>query len=209
MSSSSSDEQGQMISTMREILQEEYIELGMRSYTVQEDLIGASCHISCELEPFGAAGQGGKMVVEGDGVGTIDALFNALRTTLSADYASLNTIEFSVFEIRGLINAEVAIKSKAEAEATVGILNSEEREFTFRAKAPSVSHAGIMATLKAAEYFINSERTFVKLHNILEHYRSEGRSDLVQKYTTLMAEVVKNTSYSEVVDRIRREALRG
>ncbi len=43
----------------------------------------------------------------------------------------------------------------------------------------------------------------MRLHEILEHYRSEGRTDLVDKYTELMSRVVENTSYSEVVERIK------
>lgn len=200
------DDQVQMITRMKEILQEGYMELAVRRYTVTEDFQEGSCRISCELEPFEEKDDR-PVVVEGEGVGTIDALFNALRTKLAQSYPSLNTIEFSAFEIKGLIDAadNRDTSSKAQAEATVGILNSEEREFIFKATAPSISHAGIMATVKAAEYFVNSERTFVRLHEILEHYRSENRAELVQKYTTLMSEVVKNTSYSEVVEKIRKQ----
>ncbi len=198
-----SDEQAQMISKMKEILQDGYIELRVKSYSVTEDLEAHTCKLSCELVPWEQGSE--RVIMEGEGVGTIDALFEALRTGLAADYPSLNTIEFSAFEIRGLMDGEQGSGSKAQAEATVGILNSEEREFMFKAKAPSISHAGIMATVNAAEYFVNSERTFVRLHEILEHYRSERRADLVQKYTTLMSEVVKNTSYSEVVEKIREQ----
>jgi hypothetical protein len=65
----------------------------------------------------------------------------------------------------------------------------------------------VLATVAGVEYFVNSERTFVRLQEILEHYRKEGRAELVQKYTSLMSEVVENTSYSEVVERIRRQSL--
>ena len=47
-------------------------------------------------------------------------------------------------------------------------------------------------------------RKFNRLHEILQHYRSEGRTDLVDKYTELMSRVVGNTSYSEVVERIKK-----
>lgn len=198
--------QEEMLVKMKEILQEQYMHLGVRSYTVHEDLEStqdgeAPCKISCEL----VGEDGEKMVVEGEGVGTIDAFFNALRTRLADDYPSLRSIAFSEFSIQGLFSHEETRDTNADAEATVGILNSEGREFIFKATARSVSRAGLQATVQAAEYFVNSERTFVRLHEILGHYRSEGRSDLVQKYTSLMSEVVKNTSYSEVVERIRKE----
>ena len=93
--------------------------------------------------------------------------------------------------------------SRAEAEATVGIRNSHDAEFVFQARHASVFQAALLATLRATEFFVNSEKTFVRLHEILEHYRSVGRMDLIEKYTELMTRVVANTSYGEVVEKIR------
>lgn len=196
-----SDNQEQMVARMKEILQEDYLHLSVKTYTLTEDLEAETCRISCEL----SHDNGDTITVEGEGVGTIDALFNALKTKLADEYPSLRSIRFSQFSIKGLMEDIDGQGAGATAEATVGITNSEGAEFVFKATAPSSSRAGILATLDGAEYFVNSERTFVRLHEILEHYRSEGRMDLVQKYTSLMTEVVKNTSYSEVVERIRAE----
>lgn len=193
------ERQKRMLDTMREILQEGFLELGVKRYTVTEDWDEGTCRISCELSD--ASGEE-RWVVEGEGVGTIDALFGALKRRLSEQYPSLESIAFSQFSINGLIDEQHS-GTNAQAEAVVGITNSEGREFVFKAQAPSISRAGIEATLRATEYFVNSEKTFVRLGEILEHYRSEGRAELVQKYTALMAEVVKNTSYSEVVEKIR------
>lgn len=200
--------QERMLIKMKEILQEETMDLNVRSYTVREDLEvleqeGGSCRISCEL----AQDSGELMVVEGVGVGTIDAFFNALQAKLAHEYPSLRSIEFSEFSIQGLFsNVDGSASStSAEAEATVGIINSEGREFIFKARASSVIRAGLQATVRGAEYFVNSERTFVKLHDIINHYKSEGRHDLMQKYTTLMSEVVENTSYSALVEHIRKQ----
>ncbi|MFU8805009.1 MAG: alpha-isopropylmalate synthase regulatory domain-containing protein [Bradymonadaceae bacterium] len=193
--------QEKMISLMKEILQDDYVHLKVESYAMRENLEEGVCNIECKLRN----GDGSLMEVAGEGVGLIDALFNALRAQLAGDFPSLKSIRFSQFNIRGLLSdAEGAdMTTKAEAEATVGIQNSEGREFIFLTKEPSVSRAGIQATVEATEYFVNSERTYVKIHEILEHYRKEGRTDLVEKYTDLMSRVVENTSYSEVVERIR------
>ncbi len=199
------DEQGKqegMVALMKEILQDDYTQLSVKLYSMTESLEEEEpmCKLTCHL----VNADGTEMTVESTGVGVIDALFNGLRIRLADDYPSLKSIRFSQFNIRGLISVEDGPStSKAEAEATVGILNSEGVEFIFKSTAPSVSRAGIQATVNAAEYFINSERTFVRLHEILEHYRSEGRMDLVEKYTELMSRVVDNTSYSEVVERIK------
>jgi hypothetical protein len=170
------------------------------SYTLTENLDENICRIQCELHDGEDA-----IMVEGEGVGTIDALFDGLKSRLAGDYPSLESIRFAEFDIEGLISSEDGPETatEAEAKATVNIRNSEDKDFEFDARAPSVSRAGIQATVSAAEYFVNSERTYVRLHEILEHYRSEGRTDLVEKYTDLMSQVVENTSYSEVVERIR------
>ena len=192
--------QSRMISLMKEILQDDFVHMEVKSYHVTESLDEDTCRISCHL----VHEDGTDLTVEGQGVGTIDAFFNGLKMRLSDEYPSLKSILFSQFNIRGLISSEDgASGSQAQAEATVGIRNSEDQEFIFQATAPSVSRAGLQATVEAAAYFVNSEKTFVRLHEILQHYRDEGRTDLVEKYTDMMAKVVENTSYSEVVERIK------
>lgn len=193
--------QEKMIALMHEILQDEYVELAVKHYTHEEDLESGSSRITCKLHGT----NGDPTTVEGAGVGLIDALFNGLRDRLASDYPSLESIRFSQFDIKGLIAAEAESTSESMAEATVGIRNSEGQEFIFKSMAPSVSRAGIEASLDAAAYFVNSEKTYVRLHEILEHYRREGRMDLVEKYTELMSRVVENTSYSEVVERIQKQ----
>jgi hypothetical protein len=194
------EKQKKMVGLMKEILQEDYMGLRVVSYTLTENLDENICRIQCELHDGEDA-----IMVEGEGVGTIDALFDGLKSRLAGDYPSLESIRFAEFDIEGLISSEDGPETatEAEAKATVNIRNSEDKDFEFNARAPSVSRAGIQATVSAAEYFVNSERTYVRLHEILEHYRSEGRTDLVEKYTDLMSQVVENTSYSEVVERIR------
>ena len=196
-------EQEKMISLMREILQDDYVELEVESYVLREEVARETCHISCKMRNGHEEG----MVVEGEGVGVIDALFHGLRDRMASQYPSLSSIRFSQFDIHGIIagHEQQGPDLKSEAQATVGIVNSEGKEFVFQSKARSVSQAGVKATMAAAEYFVNSERTFVRLYEILRHYRDEGRTDLVEKYTDLMAQVVRNTSYSEVVERIREE----
>jgi hypothetical protein len=197
------EKQTKMISLMKEILQENYLNLTVHSYTLNEDLDQSTVDIGCRL----ADQNGEAFEVAGVGVGVIDALFDGLKKRMADEYPSLKSIRFSEFSIEGLISSDDSpdVATKAEAVAKVGIVNSQNRDFQFEAKAPSVSRAGIQATILAAEFFVNSERTYVRLHEILEHYRSEGRTDLVEKYTDLMTRVVQNTSYSEVVERIRKQ----
>ena len=52
---------------------------------------------------------------------------------------------------------------------------------------------------------MNSERAFIECFRALKSGREQRRQDLVERYTALMAELVKNTSYSEVIEQIREE----
>lgn len=191
--------QERMVGLMREILQDTYFEMRVKSYHVAESLDEDTCRISAQIE----LASGKDLSVEGEGVGMIDAFFNGVKARLASEYPSLKSITFSQFNIKGLMETGDIKGTEAKAEAKIGILNSEGQEFTFTCVASSVTRAGLQATAEAAAYFVNSERTFVKLHDIIQHYRSDGRMDLVEKYTDLMARVVENTSYSEVVERIR------
>jgi len=194
------DKQERMIALMREILQDDYLEITVKSYQTMESLDENICRVSCNL----INGTGEEFSVEGEGVGTIDAFFNAIKGRYAQKYSSLNSIKFSQFDIRGIISGEDTGRgTQAEAEATLGILNSEGQEFFFKAKSPSISRAGVLVTVEAAAYFVNSEKTYVKLHEIIQHYRNSGRMDLVDKYTEIMSRVVENTSYSEVVESLK------
>ena len=55
-----------------------------------------------------------------------------------------------------------------------------------------------------AEYFVNSERAYITLYKALENARERNRQDLVDTYKAQMAEVVKSTSYSEVIERLQQ-----
>ena len=115
------DANQEMISKMREILQEQYIQLSMVSYTVHEALVAQTCKISCQLRDNAEQ----QMVIEGEGVGTIDALFNGLKRELATSYPSLHSLEFSQFEIKGLMSSEdkIAHSSRAQAEATAAAIS--------------------------------------------------------------------------------------
>jgi hypothetical protein len=195
------EKQERMQHKMREILQEGYLCLKIDAYTLREQLEQGHCRISCELWRGDQ-----REVIEGEGVGMVDALFDALSVWLAEDYPSLKSLSFSQFSVQGLLShVERSQSHKAEAVATIGIVNSDDREFIFTARSPSISHAAVLATVAGVEYFVNSERTFLKLHEILDHYRRENRAELVQKYTSLLSEFVENTSYSEVVERLKKQ----
>ena len=57
----------------------------------------------------------------------------------------------------------------------------------------------------AAEFFINSERAFIQVYRALQHAREENRHDSVALYTQQLTTLVEATSYSDVIDQIRKD----
>ena len=91
------------------------------------------------------------------------------------------------------------------AVVTVGMSNSSGCHFEFQHESRSVTRSSIEATLLAVEYFVNSECAFIECFRALKSAKEQRRQDLVERYTSLMSELVKNTSYSEVIEQIREE----
>lgn len=195
--------QADALKTMREVLSEDFRTFEVRRYRLEEDFGDEHCTIACEVveNPGERAFE-----VAGRGVGMLDAFFSALRKRYQGEFPSLETIRFSSFAVRGLMgdaNGEQA--TDAKAEATIGVSNSSGQEFLFTALSPSVSHSSIEAVLAAVEYFVNSEQAYVRIYKALQHHRTSGRPEMVARYTKLLAEMVRNTSYSSAVERLQSQ----
>jgi len=195
--------QTQALQTMREVLSEEFRTFEVKRYSIEEDFGDGHCTIRCEaVENPGERA----FEVNGKGVGMLDAFFSALRQRYQGEFPSLGTIRFSSFSVRGLMgDAHAEQATDAQAEATVGVSNSSGREFHFSALSPSVSHSSIEAVLAAVEYFVNSEQAYVRIYKALQHHRTSGRPEMVARYTELLAEMVRNTSYSSAVERLQQQ----
>lgn len=188
---------------MRTVLGDDFLTLEVSDYTLRESFDEEYCVVVCHVtENPGAR----RFSVEGKGVGMLDAFFSALCARYQQEHPSLESIRFTHFDVRGLMgDARVERASDAKAEARIGVSNSAGMDFEFAAVSTSVSHSSMEAVLEAVEYFVNSERAYVRIYKALEHYRKEHRPDLVAKYTDLLAQMVRNTSYSTAVERLKKE----
>lgn len=195
--------QTQALQTMREVLSDEFRTLEVRRYGLEEDFRDGHCTIRCEVvESPGER----EFEVNARGVGMLDAFFSALRDRYQGEFPSLSSIRFSSFSVRGLMgDAHAEQATDAQAEATVGVTNSSGREFEFTSLSPSVSLSSIEAVLAAVEYFVNSEQAYVRIYKALQHHRTSGRPEMVARYTKLLSEMVRNTSYSSAVERLQAQ----
>ena len=59
--------------------------------------------------------------------------------------------------------------------------------------------------MAAVEYFVNAERAFITLHHARMDAKERRRDDLIVRYTRELAEVVKSTSYAEVIENMKKD----
>lgn len=196
--------QQEALALMREVLQEDLLQLQAEGYKLEESLSGGRCDVFLTVRnPH----TGELFPIDGTGVGLVDAVFRGLKARFTKDYQSLESIEFASFEVKGIMNSGHDALTDAEARVEIGVRNSFDRLFHFETQSRSIGKACIDGLLRTVEYFVNSELAFVRMYKARSHYESEGRNELVSKYTAMMTQMVANTSYSEVIDRIQKEAL--
>lgn len=194
---------GRVQGLIREILGEDYLALRVDRYTFEEDVRTNRGRIRCELRHDGS---GQPEVIEGEGVGIIDAFFHGLKAHFARSCPSLQSIQFVSFGIRGDMDTRRhASGADAEGEVVLGVRNTAGAVFEFRSSSRSVAGSAVEVTLKAVGYFVNSERAFIQSYKAMRHAKDRGRQDLVEVYTRHLAELVRNTSYSEVIEDIRRQ----
>jgi hypothetical protein len=194
-------EQEEVIRQMKDALQGDYLQVRVSTYELSEDLSEERAIVRCTLVVNGDE----HIDVTGEGVGVIDALFAGLKARYAPEYPSLESIKFSSFATRGIMDESDGSHADAKAECRVGVTNSYGREFEFRSVSNSVSRSSVEAVVAAVVYFINAERAYIRLFQAHQHYKAEGRVDLIGKYTAKLADMVKNTSYSSVIERMRTD----
>ncbi len=194
-------EQSKMLELMREFLGEDLVRLRVDGYDLHEDFSREDTRMACTIRHV----DGHTDVIEGRGVGPIDAFFKGLIERMARDYPSLESLVIDKFVVVGKLGDGRGSQSDALASVTVGIRNSRGSHFEFVSESRSVTRSGIEATLRAAEYFMSSELAFKKAYKALQNARESKRPELVARYTDLMSQLVKNTSYSDVIEQIRSE----
>ncbi|MEL6544231.1 MAG: hypothetical protein AAFQ82_06365 [Myxococcota bacterium] len=194
----------QMIAELVErVLDGTGLELAVDTYRLEENLDGGRVTMSCDVHD---AKTGEKTSIHGSGVGLIDAVFAGLLDRYSGSYPSLNSIRFSDFSIKANVETgDHDARSDMAAKCELEILNSDGRSFHFQHASPSITASSIYVVLGAVEFFVNSERAFIAVYRALQHAKRENRHDSVQAYTAQLSTLVEATSYSEVIEQVKRD----
>jgi len=193
--------QERLLALCKDILRDDYVFLKPLRYEVREDIDAGRSDVTGVVRNTTT---GAEYTIHGTGVGGIDALFAGLKDHFAREHRSLKTIAIRDFRVKAQMGSrQHADGADAPAQVVVEIENSYGRRFRFEHTSRSVMRSAMVATLEAVEYFVNSERALVRLHQAMEHARTQNRADAVELYTRQMADLVENTSYTEVVQGIR------
>lgn len=188
---------------IKKVLGADYIEHKIVGLVLEEDYEQEKSKV--RLEVADSDGEH-RYAMEGEGVGLVDALTHALTARFAPEYQSLESIEFTGFSVAAQFDTKKQRSgSDAVGHVSLDVCNSEGRQFTFSDSSRSVATSAARAVLAAVEYFVNAERAYITLYRALQDAQDRDRPDLVGRYTRELSEVVKSTSYTEVIEKIRRE----
>jgi hypothetical protein len=181
------------------------LHLRVDAYRLEEVLESDILQVRCDVHDERT---GHREIIEGQGVGIVDAMFQGLIRLYSEKFPSLKSIRFADFSIHAdLDSGRRTARSDMAAKVTLRVANSEDNEFVFVDESPSITRSSLAVVLQAVEFFINSERAFVALYRALQHARAQNRADSIELYTAQLSTLVEATSYSEVIAQIRKTEL--
>ena len=143
------------------------------------------------------------VVVEGHGVGLIDAFFDGAMKAWADEFPSLKGISVSDFRVGAGFDNARGRRSDALAVATLRVKNAHDIDFTFEQRTPSVTRSSVRVAMDALTFFINAERAWIQLTLAVQDATERRRSDLVARYRQQMSTLVNATSYSEVSEKLR------
>lgn len=188
---------------IKKVLGADYVEHQIVGLVLEEDFEGKKSKVRVEVADSDG---NNRYAMEGEGVGMIDALTHALTSRFAPEYQSLESIQFTGFTVGAQFDTKKEhTGSDAIGNVSLEVRNSEGRQFTFTDSSRSVVTSAARAVLAAVEYFVNAERAYIMLYRALQDAKDRDRPDLVGRYTRELSEVVKSTSYTEVIEKIRKE----
>jgi len=185
-----------------EVLRTSQLKLFISNFVLEENDKDKKSYISCHLAVPNNKSLSTK--IKGDGNGFVDALFNAVIDELSNNFCSLKQFKLDDFSMK--VNFKESRrwnKTDAPVEIKLAIENLNKNLLYFTATARSLVVAAISAIRKAIEYLINVELAVIQLYKGIQDATARDRTDLIQKYTLQLAELVRIVSYEETIAKLK------
>lgn len=178
---------------------EDVLDLTVVRTRVEETLVDDSAGTHCAVELAVVPSEGDAYEVRGEGVGLVDAVYEALMNRYAAQHPSLRTLSFDAFDVRAACQEHGCGGS---VEVTLSVRNETGRLFDFEAVGRSTLGAAVAAMSGLVAYFVNAERAFLRLHDALTDAQQRHRPDLVEQFRNQIVDLVfDGAEYTSLVGR--------
>lgn len=188
-----------------EVLGANYMTISVNHLELEEDCVAMRSRLQAYII-VRKADQSHEIKALGEGVGLVDAAFDSMMKAFGPEHISLNGISIDDFGISTKFRTTFGRKSDADAIALLRMRNSENYEFAFTCRTPSISQSSLGVVTQAFAFFVNSERAFVQLHLGMEDAKLRNRQDLVERFQRQMSVLVHATSYKKVVEKLSEKS---
>lgn len=194
----------QVLKLAREVLGQSLIEIQIVGLKLIENFESSSAKLEAKLVELSEA-KPKKKTVNGQGVGLVDACFDALIRSYNESFCSLDSISIVDFSVSAHLDRASQRKSDAKITALLRVKNSLDHEYAFQSTTTSISHSSVCVVQGSIAFFINAELAYARLYKALADAKARARHDLIDRYQNQMATLVHATSYEKLVARLRNE----
>jgi hypothetical protein len=184
----------QRVDLIRKVLFSKYIDINIAKLTIEENIEQGNTVVLFNL----LSG----VEIKASGVGVVDSLFNGFKAHFKEDFPSIETLSLNKFYVK----AKTAT-TKSVVEVEVEIVNGYNNFFSFTHSSPSLLGSCAIVSANLFEFFINSEQACIQVYKSLHDAKNRARVDLITRFEAELVELVKSTSYTEVIEKVRKELL--
>jgi hypothetical protein len=182
----------------KEILGDAFVVIQVVSLKFSENFETNQAQLDAKLVEI-SQGKPKKKQIHGEGVGLVDACFDAMLKSYDGDFCSLDTISIVDFSLNSHVEHGSKRKSDAQVTVLLRIKNSDNHEYAFECTTPSISHSSMAVVQESIAFFINAELAYTCMHHALRDAKDRGRHDLVARFQNHMGTLVHATSYEKLV----------
>ncbi len=128
--------------------------------------------------------------------GFVDGIFRACKSRYTVEFPSLNNIRLTDYQVIPEFNkAKCEMRTDAKTKITLMVDVKNHGIAEFNSTSRSILHSSFFATLKAFQFYINSEMTFHQNQIILEDAMKRNRGDIVQSCMTDLSKLTEVNNY--------------
>jgi hypothetical protein len=167
------------------------LKMRLDSYTLEEQKSDANIQMSLLVNDE-------LITVSGQGVGLVDAGFNAFVSHFSEKHPSLSTISLSDVYFQIDTSAKDALNLKSKTIMKLEFENDRKSKVCFMDRTASMGFTAVSVLTKAIEFYVNSETLFKRVKFLIEEAESRSRPDVAAQYKYALSKVVEVTSYQYV-----------